>query len=96
MAKLKWLPEALEDVERLHEFLKGIDVQAANQCVEIILKGSKLLKSTPGLGRPMIDVPGGHELFMQFGASAYVLRYRLEGETTVVITRVWHSREDRK
>lgn len=96
MTKLEWLPEALEDVERLHEFLKGVDIQAANHCVEIILKGSKLLKFTPRLGRPMLDVPGGHELFMQFGASAYVLRYRLEDDKTVVITRVWHSREDRK
>lgn len=96
MNKLKWLPEALADVERLHEFLKDIDVQAADQCVEIILKGSRLLKATPHLGRPMPDEQGKRELFMQFGAGAYVLRYRLEDSDTVVIIRVWHSREDRK
>ena len=95
MTKIKWLPEALEDVERLYEFLKGIDAQAASQCVEIILKGSRLLKSTPRLGRPILDESGRRELFMQFGAAAYVLRYKFEDET-VVITRVWHSREDRK
>jgi plasmid stabilization system protein ParE len=96
MAKLKWLPEALADVERLHEFVKDIDTQAASQCVETILKGSRLLKATLHLGRPMSDGPGSRELFMQFGAGAYVLRYRLEDTDTVVIVRVWHSREDRK
>jgi len=96
MATLKWLPEALADVERLHEFLKDIDMQAADQCVEVILKGSRLLKATPHLGRPMQDDLGRRELFMQFGAGAYVLRYRLEGAGDVVIIRVWHSREDRK
>ena len=96
MNKLKWLPEALADVERLHEFLKDIDVQAANQCVESILKGSRLLKTTPHLGRPMSDGSGKRELFMQFGAGAYVLRYRLQDTDTVVIVRIWHSREDRR
>jgi plasmid stabilization system protein ParE len=96
MNKLKWLPEALADVERLHEFLKDIDVQAANQCVEVILRGSRLLKATPHLGRPMPDELGKRELFMQFGAGAYALRYRLEDMDTVIIVRVWHSREDRK
>jgi plasmid stabilization system protein ParE len=32
------------------------------------------------------------ELFVPFGVGAYVLRYRLREETIVVI-RVWHSRE---
>ena len=96
MTILKWLPEALADVERVHEFLKNIDAQAADQCVEVILKGSRLLKATPHIGRPMSDELGKRELFMQFGAGAYVLRYRLEGVDTVVIIRVWHSREDRR
>lgn len=96
MTKLLWLPEALADVERLHGFLKGMDELAASRCVETILKGSKLLRATPRLGRPMPDELDRRELFMQFGAAAYVLRYKLEDADTVVIIRVWHSREDRK
>ena len=95
MAKLKWLVEALDDVERLHEFLHGKDTEAADQCIITILEGAKLLKSSPNLGRPMADELRQRELFMSFGVGAYVLRYRLEDAETVVIVRVWHSRESR-
>jgi plasmid stabilization system protein ParE len=95
MAKLKWLPEALEDVERLYEFLHSKDVEAANQCVATILDGTKLLKASPRIGRPMSDEMRQRELFMSFGAGAYVLRYKLDDAETIIIVRVWHSRENR-
>jgi plasmid stabilization system protein ParE len=95
MAKLKWLPEALEDAERLHAFLRSKDVAAADKCITTILDGARLLKISPHLGRPMADGLRQRELFMSFGAGAYVLRYKLEDSETVVIVRVWHSREDR-
>jgi len=37
----------------------------------------------------------GREFFIPFGASAYLLRYRIHDDTLVVI-RVWHSREARR
>jgi len=43
----------------------------------------------------MSDNTGRRELFMPFGAGAYVLRYMLENNDTVVIIRVWHTKEDR-
>jgi plasmid stabilization system protein ParE len=95
MTKLEWLPEALEDVERLHEFLRSKDVEAANQCVVTILEGVKLLKASPRIGRPMSDEMRQRELFMSFGAGAYVLRYRLDDTEAIIIVRVWHSRENR-
>ena len=95
MAKLEWLPEALEDVERLHEFLRSKDTEAANHCVVTILEGTKLLKVSPHIGRPMSDEMRQRELFMSFGAGAYVLRYRLNNARTIIIVRAWHSRENR-
>ena len=95
MTKLQWLPEALEDMERLHEFLRGKDIEAAHQCVFTILKGMKLLKASPRIGRPISDEMRQRELFMSFGAGAYVLRYRLNDADTITIVRVWHSRENR-
>jgi hypothetical protein len=44
------------------------------------------------VGRPVGDDTERRELVVPFGAGAYVLRYRIQDET-VVITRVWHSRE---
>ena len=94
MATLKWLPEALNDVERLYRFLNEQNPKAAMRAAETILQGAKLLKKSPRIGRPMPDEAKKRELFVAFGAGAYVLRYRLDAEVVIVI-RVWHSREDR-
>jgi plasmid stabilization system protein ParE len=95
MAQLKWLPEALTDIERLHAFLYDKDEKAAARAAATILKGAKLLKASPRLGRPMPDETGRRELFVPFGAGAFVLRYRLQDDKTIVVIRVWHSRESR-
>lgn len=49
--------------------------EAAAKAASIILKGSNLLKTTPKIGCPMPDETDRRELFMTFGAGAYVLRY---------------------
>lgn len=95
MTIVKWLPESVADIQRLHSFLEQIDAQAAARAASCILEGVSLLKQSPNIGRLMPDETGRRELFVPFGAGAYVLRYKLESETTVVIIRVWHSRENR-
>lgn len=45
------------------------------------------------IGRPVQDLPESfHEWVVDFGNSGYVVRYRIDGEATVVLT-VWHQRE---
>jgi plasmid stabilization system protein ParE len=95
MAKLKWLPEAVDDFERLYFFLLDKDTDAANNAARNMLKGADLLKVTPRIGRPMPDEGDRRELFLAFGAGAYVIRYKLESADMVVIIRIWHSRENR-
>lgn len=95
MTTLKWLPGAVSDIERFYSFLEGKDADAAARAAACILKGSSLLKKSPRIGRPMPDETGRRELFVAFGAGAYVLRYMLEDDNTVVVIRVWHSRENR-
>ncbi len=95
MSQIKWLPAALADIERLHKFLRGKNTPAAARAVRAILDGSALLMKSPRLGRPMADESGRREFLIPFAAGAYVLRYRLDGDDTAVIIRVWHSREER-
>ena len=95
MAEVKWLPEAVEDVGRLHAFLLDKDQQAAARAAQCILDGTRQLEKFPKIGRPMDDESGRRELFVAFGAGAYVLRYRLDPGEAVVVIRVWHSREIR-
>ncbi len=65
------------------------------RAAQTILEGARLLKSAPEAGRPLKDDTGRRELFLAFGIGAYVLRYKLDVAGTVVIIRVWHSRENR-
>lgn len=95
MAEIKWLPEAVSDLHRLHTFLQEHDQKAADNASGCILKGVKLLKVTPRLGRPMSDDVDRREHFMSFGAGAYVIRYRFEGDNCAIVIRIWHSKENR-
>lgn len=95
MSKIKWLREALADVERLHAFLKDKNPQAAARAARAILEGAELLSRSPNIGRPMEDETERRELFISFAGGAYVLRYKQENDGTVIIIRVWHSRETR-
>lgn len=94
MANIKWLPEALHDIERLHSFLYDKNPDAAARVAKTILSAANLLQVNPHIGRPMPDETGRREIFATYGAGAYVLRYKLV-DTTPIIIRVWHSRENR-
>ena len=94
MSEIKWLPEALLDIERLYSFLHSKNPSAAIRAIQTIKEGGALLRASPALGRLMPDNTKRRELFISFGASAYVLRYILEHEETPVIIRVWHSKEN--
>jgi plasmid stabilization system protein ParE len=95
LPQVKWLPEALADVERLYAFLHEKSPDAAARAARVILDGAGLLKSMPEIGRPMNDETGRRELVLSFGVGAFVLRYMWDKSDTVVIIRVWHSRENR-
>ncbi len=92
---MKWLPEALADIVRLHDFLNGKNPQAASRAVAAILAGSEILQVNPEIGRPMADDTGRREWAIAFGTGAYVLRYRIDTRGETVIIRVWHSLEQR-
>lgn len=94
-AKVVWRERALEDINRLYDFLFKKNEEAAAKAAQVILRGSSLLEESPRLGRPMADGTDRRELFIPFGSGSYVLRYFLASDI-VVIVRVWHVREDRK
>ena len=96
MSQVKWLPEALADIERLYSFLHEKNPAAAMRAARVILEGARILESSVHVGRPMEDDTKRRELFLPFNAGAYVLRYRVEHPDTAVVLRVWHSREHRQ
>jgi plasmid stabilization system protein ParE len=92
--KVVWLRAAQSDIRRLYDFLLEKDPAAAERAVRAIQLGARKLVELPYVGRRMDDETERRELFVPFGAGAYVLRYRIHDDTIVVI-RAWHSREER-
>jgi plasmid stabilization system protein ParE len=56
MPALMWLPEALEDVERLYGFLTEKNPQATKDAVLCIQAAAIRLERFPELGAPMVTV----------------------------------------
>ena len=74
MPQVKWLPEALEDVERLYEFLREKSPGAATRAARVIFDGVGLLRSMPEIGRPMNDETSRRKVVISFRAEAFGLK----------------------
>ena len=95
MPRLSWTPSALQDVDRLYNFLEPLNPGAAKRAVAAIRAGVKILAAYPEIGRPAADLPVKiREWPIAFGSGGYVARYRYDGKE-VVILAVRHHREAR-
>lgn len=92
--EIRYAKSALDDFNRVYEFLDKVDPSAAIRAVEKIYTSIGDLKKHPGLGRPYDLSRDVRELIVSFSKTAYVVRYQ-ENNDSVVILRIWHSREMR-
>ena len=93
-AKVIWRERAAADIVRLRSFLSDKDTKAAQRALRVIYGGGELLAAHPKLGRPIDDGSHRRELFLAFGSGFYVIRYFIDLNNTVVIVRIWHSKEN--
>jgi plasmid stabilization system protein ParE len=89
---LKWKSKALGDLARLHEFLVGVNPQAAAKTVITITKTVKRLPENPRVGSRLEEF--NPQEVRRIIAGRYEIRYLIESET-IYIVRLWHTREDR-
>jgi toxin ParE1/3/4 len=55
-----------------------------------------MVEKLPSLGRPT-EHPEIRQIVVLFGASGYIVRYKfLHEHSTLLVTRIWHSREARR
>lgn len=93
MARPIWTPEALTDVQRLYRFLARKNPQAAVRAARAIRGGVRILEDHPAGGHLAPDMdPAFRDWVIPFGSFGYVARYRLEGQTAVILA-VRHQRE---
>jgi addiction module RelE/StbE family toxin len=93
MPRLKWSPQSLRDMARLHGFLAPKNRDAAKRAIKAIRQGVKLLTKFPEMGRPVEELPTEfREWVIEIGSGAYVALYRYDGKE-VVILAVRYGRE---
>lgn len=93
MPRLIWSPRALQDVARLHDFLKPKNPDAAKRAATAIRHGVRLLAIHPQAGRPSEEMPAEfREWAIDFGDSGYAALYRYDGGD-VLILAIRHSKE---
>ncbi len=93
MPSVKYAPAAIRDLQRLREFLRSKSPAAAQRAGEAILKAAKILGRHPFIGRPVDDLPDPYrELVINFGDSGYLARYRVDGDSVIVLA-IRHQKE---
>jgi plasmid stabilization system protein ParE len=90
--RIEWLDSAILDLQRLRDFIQPHNMEAAQRAVRLIRTAVTPIASNPRIGKPVEDLPEYHDIFIPFGASGYVLRYRIQGDTIFIIA-VKHCRE---
>ncbi|MGD0940711.1 MAG: type II toxin-antitoxin system RelE/ParE family toxin [Terracidiphilus sp.] len=86
MPPLRWTPQRLREVARLHDFLERKSEGAARRAVCEIRQAINSLSSFPERGRPIEDMPDEfREWVIEFGIATYVVLYRYDGNETVIL-----------
>lgn len=88
--------EALQDLERLHDFIAEENPAAARKVASELLDGMRGLRRFPRMGKRVSIAPGhlAPEEIRDWFTGDYVVRYLILDER-IVILRVWHGKEER-
>ena len=95
--RVRFTPEAEEDLLRLFDFLLEQDIAAAERAQAAIAKALELLEIFPFSCRKAIGGSGSpflRELIVPFGSSGYVALFEIDDPGTVTILAVRHQREE--
>ena len=84
--------DAIQDIERLVQFLREKLPEDAEATIGLVLDAVAILKEHPLIGRPA--EAGLHELLISRGRSGYVALYEYrEATDEVALLRIRHQRE---
>lgn len=95
--RVRFTPEAEEDLLRLFDFLIEQDFSAAMRAEDAIAKAVEVLQRFPFSCRKAIGGEGNpflRELIVPFGGAGYVMLFEIDDKRTVTILAVRHQREE--
>jgi addiction module RelE/StbE family toxin len=87
--QIRWSTSAVRDLERIVEFIRQDDQEAARQMAKRIFDAARSLSTLPHRGRPGLR-PGSRELVLR----PFILVYRVTGEI-VEISNIEHGAKNR-
>jgi len=90
--KIRWTRKASSDLVRLHEHLKPVAPKAAARVIQQLARAPDRLLDYPRIGEKL-DAFAPREV-RRIIVGKYELRYEI-AEATIVILRLWHTREYR-
>lgn len=94
MSQVKFAPGAILDLQRLRDFLRPKNPEAARRAGQAIKQGVRVLSLQARIGRTIEDMPEHfREWPIDFGDSGYVARYRIDVHGDVTILAVRHQKE---
>lgn len=91
--KLVYSQHADADLERLEAFIASESRRQAARAIARLLRGLQNLQDLPELGKELED--GYRQLVLRYGKNGYVIHYRVLDDA-ILITRIWHSKEERR
>jgi plasmid stabilization system protein ParE len=93
--RVRFTPEAEDDLLRLYEYLLERDLSVAERALGAIEKAIEVLRFSPFSCRKALpERPFLRELIIPYGRAGYVALFAIEPERTVTILAVRHQREE--
>jgi len=87
MPRIVWTENALFCIERLYNFLKDKNPNAASKAIDKIQEGVKFLKNSPQSGKPVDYMNANYRTYtISFGKRGYVVLYKQEGDEIFIIS----------
>lgn len=96
--QITYLPGAINDINRLYNFLvhSEASLTTADRAIAVIRSGVSSLKVFPEKGADLESL-GRRQLVIPFGKNNYLVRYAVSyPREEILILRIWHSREDNR
>lgn len=90
--QIEWMPEALEDLDRLYEFRARASESLAKHIVQLLINAPSILAVNPRIGE-RLDQYDPREVRRIF-PDQYEMWYEVKGKTLFIL-RLWHTRENR-
>lgn len=93
--QLRFTDEALEDLDRLYDYLIAYDLDLADRAYDAIMKALVVFEEFPfSCRKASADNTLMRELLVPFGSSGYVVLFHIDGSQAVTIAAIRHQRED--